>query len=236
MQIWWSTVRSARTLSHVTSPPIRVIILNDFEVVVRGLAGILEPFSDRVVIVELDVHVAASEDADVVLYDTFGAAQGEAIDAARILEDYRSQHLIVYSWNLNDALTQASLARGVSGYLSKQLGAEDLVAAIEQVVRGETVISPEPADGSVEEPASGDWPGRAEGLSEREAEVLAYVVQGLSNQELADRAYLSINTVKTYIRSAYRKMGVSSRSQAVLWGVDHGFRLVAKRIRPDTPE
>ena len=71
---------------------------------------------------------------------------------------------------------------------------------------------------------AGDWPGRAAGLSPREAEVIALITQGLSNQEIADRAYLSINSVKTYIRSAYRKIGVTRRTQAVLWGVDNGFK------------
>ena len=62
------------------------------------------------------------------------------------------------------------------------------------------------------------------GLSPREAEIIALITQGLSNQEIADRAYLSINSVKTYIRSAYRKMDVTTRSQAVLWGVENGFK------------
>jgi len=60
-------------------------------------------------------------------------------------------------------------------------------------------------------------------LSVREGEILRLISQGLSNQEIAERAYLSINTVKSYIRSAYRRMGVESRSQAILWAIDRGF-------------
>ena len=56
------------------------------------------------------------------------------------------------------------------------------------------------------------------------AEVVALITQGLGNEEIADRMYMSINTVKTYIRTAYRKMGVNSRARAILWGVDNGFR------------
>ena len=74
---------------------------------------------------------------------------------------------------------------------------------------------------------AGDWPGRAAGLSSREAEVIALITQGLSNQEIADRAYLSINSVKTYIRTAYRKIGVQKRPHAVLWGL-------ANHFEPDT--
>jgi DNA-binding NarL/FixJ family response regulator len=59
--------------------------------------------------------------------------------------------------------------------------------------------------------------------SEREAEILAFITQGLSNADVSARTYLSPNTVKSYIRTLYRKIGVSSRTQAVLWGIDHGF-------------
>jgi DNA-binding CsgD family transcriptional regulator len=70
---------------------------------------------------------------------------------------------------------------------------------------------------------TGQWPGREHGLTARESEVLALITQGLSNQEIAERTYLSINSVKTYIRTGYRKIGVGRRSQAVAWGMRHGF-------------
>ena len=71
---------------------------------------------------------------------------------------------------------------------------------------GEVVILAGDHETSVD--GAGDWPGRAAGLSPREAEVLALITRGLSNQEIADRAHVSINSIKTYIRSAYRKIGV----------------------------
>ena len=69
------------------------------------------------------------------------------------------------------------------------------------------------------------WTGPAstKGLTERESEILALITQGLSNAEVSARTFLSPNTVKSYIRTVYRKIGVSSRTQAVLWGVDNGF-------------
>ena len=75
-----------------------------------------------------------------------------------------------------------------------------------------------------------DWPGREEGLTEREAEIIALITQGKSNDEIAAVSYLSKNSIKSYIRSAYRKIGVTSRTQAVLWGVDHGFKIDAHNI------
>jgi DNA-binding CsgD family transcriptional regulator len=75
-----------------------------------------------------------------------------------------------------------------------------------------------------------DWPGRAEGLTDREAEILALITQGRGNAEIAAMTYLSPNTIKSYIRSVYRKIGVSSRTQAVLWGVHHGFAPTSHRL------
>ena len=112
------------------------------------------------------------------------------------------------------------ISGGAAGYLWKGTSAEGIVEALEAVSRGDVPRPPEQTEGVDE---VGDWPGRAEGLSAREAEVIALITQGLSNQEIAERAFLSINTIKTYIRTAYRKMGVARRSQAVVWGVQHGF-------------
>ncbi len=70
---------------------------------------------------------------------------------------------------------------------------------------------------------SGEWPGRHAKLSAREAEVLALITQGYTNNDIASRSYLSINSVKSYIRSAYRKVGVERRSQAVRWGMENGM-------------
>jgi DNA-binding CsgD family transcriptional regulator len=73
------------------------------------------------------------------------------------------------------------------------------------------------------EPRNGAWPGKDKGLTPRESEVIAMITQGLSNAEIANRASLSINSVKSYIRTSYRKMGVTSRTNAVLWGLQNGF-------------
>jgi NarL family two-component system response regulator LiaR len=68
----------------------------------------------------------------------------------------------------------------------------------------------------------GDWPGRSAGLSPRETEVIALIARGLSNQEIAERAHVSPHSIKSYIRGAYRKIGVERRTQAVLWALTNG--------------
>jgi DNA-binding NarL/FixJ family response regulator len=99
---------------------------------------------------------------------------------------------------------------------------------LERIHTGEVVVSPPPTKGCLS--VGQDWPGRSEGLSERESEILALITQGKSNREISVLTYLSPNSIKTYIRSTYRKLGVSSRTQAVLWGVEHGFRPQHRRI------
>jgi DNA-binding CsgD family transcriptional regulator len=101
------------------------------------------------------------------------------------------------------------------------LPARDFVAALEAINAGEIVFNEPPARARS---VSGlNWPGRTEGLTDRESEILALITQGKSNAEVAALTFLSPNTVKSYIRTIYRKIGVASRTQAVLWGVSHGF-------------
>lgn len=207
---------------------IRVAIVNDYELVVAGIAGILRRFPDQVDVVELDAGVAPEAEVDLVLYDSFGQAQGSALDIASLVGRTRAK-VVVFSWNTQPELVQQSLDAGASGYISKSVSGDDLVKQLVQIHGGDTIVpGEEDVDGAV-----GRWPGDEYGLSPREAEVLALICQGLSNDQICDRAFLSINTVKTYVRTLYRKIGVDSRTQAVLWGIDHGFRPDRARVRLD---
>ena len=210
--------------------PVRVALVNDYEIVVQGLARLLEPFRDRVALVEIDSGRPVAREVDVVLYDTFAQAQADTAALGHLLAPGRDAKVVVYSWNTQEQLVQAALDRGAAGYLSKGMPAADLVAAIERLHRGERVSDRRPAG----EDDAADWPGRREGLSAREAEVLALITQGLTNEEIARRTYLSINSVKSYIRSAYRKVGVTRRPEAILWGVRHGFE--PDRVRRPGPD
>jgi len=211
--------------------PIRVAIVNDYEIVVAGVAAMLAPHRERVSIVELDSNLPVLSDVDVILYDTFAAVQGDGVDLEDLVHGGDAK-VVIFSWNLGEQLVRAAIERGAAGYLSKGLDAEQVVAGIEAVQRGETVTPPE-STSSGERTANGEWPGRELGLSAREAEVLALITQGLSNQEIAQRTYLSINSVKTYIRTAYRKIEVTRRAQAVAWGMRHGFE--PDRVRSVVP-
>jgi len=211
--------------------PLRVAIVDDYEIVVAGLASALEPFTERVVVVELDSSLPVRSEVDVILYDTFGQTQGDGIDLSELVQGTGGK-VVVFSWNTQPELVDRALAQGAAGYLSKQLRADQIVSAIETVAAGRGVRPAREqlteAQEVVREHAA--WPGQEHGLSAREAEVIALISQGLSNQDIADRTYLSINSVKTYIRAAYRKIGVETRAQAVIWGLTHGFEPDRSRL------
>ncbi len=201
--------------------PICVALVNDYDVVLIGLAHMFDKYKDRVVVAEIDANHAVNDEVDVVLYDSFAQPEsgGEAIDA--IVRNARGRKVAVYTWNFAPELIESARRQGVDGYLSKTLPARELVDALERIAAGEKVFTEPPARAGT---AIGvDWPGRREGITDRESEILALITQGKSNAEVARITYLSPNTVKSYIRSVYRKIGVESRTQAVLWGIEHGF-------------
>jgi two-component system, NarL family, response regulator LiaR len=198
--------------------PIRLAIVDDYAVVIAGVASFLA--EQRIDVVETGASLPVISDVDIVLYDTFGQVQGEGID----LEDYvrdSGAKVVVYSWNLRRDLITQAVAGGASGYLSKVLTGPVIVEALERIMTGEIVILAGDHETSVS--GAGDWPGPSAGLSPREAEVVALIARGLSNQEIAQRAFMSVNTIKSYIRSAYRKIGVERRTQAVIWAMANGF-------------
>jgi DNA-binding NarL/FixJ family response regulator len=198
--------------------PIRLAIVDDYAVVIAGVASFLA--NERIDVVETGASLPVVSDVDIVLYDTFGQVTGDGIDLDDYVRDSGAK-VVIYSWNLEPDLIQRAIDSGASGYLSKVLTGPAIVEALERIMSGETVIVTGEHETSVG--AVGDWPGRAVGLSPREAEVLALIAHGLTNKDIAERAYVSPNTVKTYIRSAYRKIGVERRTQAILWAMDNGF-------------
>lgn len=212
---------------------ITIALVNDYEVIVRGVANMLRHYEREVSIIESDANRSVGRQVDVALYDTFAATQGDREEVRQLIANPHVGRVAVYTWNFDPRFAKAATAHGASGYLSKGLPARSLVRAIQRIHAGEVVVSPTPKQtgGAT---SGGDWPGREEGLTEREAEVLALITQGLDNAQIADRTGLSPNTIKGYIRSCYRRIDVTNRSNAILWGVRHGFTPDHVRIsRPD---
>ena len=202
-------------------PPITIALVNDYDIVVMGIAHILQQYQDRVVIAELDTNKAVSDMVDIVLYDTFGQPESDHDQISVLIRNPRTRRVAIYTWNFHPDLINSARKQGVHGYLSKALPARDLVTALEAIHAGDIVISDPPL--RTRSIAGLNWPGQSEGLTDRESEILALITQGKSNAEVATLTHLSPNTVKSYIRTIYRKIEVTSRTQAVLWGVRHGL-------------
>ena len=201
--------------------PIRVALLHDSRVVHAGLRHLTGPYSDRVLVLP---HTGASvQDAHVVLHGDHRPAQFARTTPASLE--------LVYGFRPRPEVVRAAVQRGATGYACKNWTARQLVSALEQVVGGWHVGGRVAAPSSTSpEPAATPDDVAEAGLSPREVELLRLVAQGLSNQDIAAEMTVSVNSVKSYIRSAYRKIGVTRRTQAVLWTLGHDLDRAPKRV------
>ena len=194
----------------MSTPRVTVAVQSPLPAVSRGLVAMLAERTEQVEV------VADHVDADVVLYDAHALADGDGADLERLVAT--SPAVIVAVRNgLRPALAAEAIARGAHGSVDLGSDRDALAESVVTAARRGRPAPDAPAERAFERL------GEEVGLTPREVHVLALILQGLSNQEIADRSFLSINSVKTYIRSAYRRIGVSSRSQAVVWCLQHGF-------------
>jgi two-component system, NarL family, response regulator LiaR len=210
------------------STPIRLALVDDYEVVLVGVAHMFDEYQDRVQVVEVETGEPVTTDVDIALLDTFAQSEADGGEVATLVANEHAARVVVYTWSFDQRLIDSALRQGASGYLSKTLPAAELVRALERIHAGEVVASDPPPRSHTT--VGLDWPGRTEGLTDRESEILALVTQAKSNTEIAAMTYLSINTVKSYLRTLFRKLGVRTRTEAALWGVSHGFAVESHRI------
>jgi DNA-binding NarL/FixJ family response regulator len=198
-------------MSTTGAEPIRVTIVNDFEIVVRGLAAMLAPFGSRVQVVELEAGGHPTQPTDVALFDTFAGRRRSLARIDELAADYDIGKVVLYTWDLPERFLQDIDTRSVDGVILKGLTGEQLVTALERVHRGEP-IGIDRADAADGTPA----------LTEREREVLALIALGSSNRQIASELYLSLDTVKTHVRKLFAKLGVRNRTQAAMAAQEHG--------------
>jgi DNA-binding NarL/FixJ family response regulator len=192
---------------------IAVGVYDEPELIVSGIHGMLARSAPPAQVVTLG-RDAEQAPVDVVLCDPVGRA--EQIEQYLALVAALTQApLLVFTWSNSPSSVRRSLAAGARGFVFKTAGSAELGAAVRALHRGETV-TPSSIRRTVT-PA-----GMAE-LSTRESEVLELICDGMSNQEIADQLFISVNSIKTYVRQIYQKIGVSRRAQAVAWGLAHGF-------------
>ncbi|HSV65148.1 MAG TPA: response regulator transcription factor [Mycobacteriales bacterium] len=205
--------------------PLRIVLVDDHEIVLQGLVAMLARFLGRVRIVGQAVDPVEAErvvlalDPDIVLCDVrLRGASG--LDLCRRLVELRpGLRVVLLSVYDDEQYLFQALRAGASGYLLKRVSGEELVQNLELVAAGETVIDPTLAGraaASAARLASGEfWPGARLGLTHRESEVLSLMVSGLSNKAIAGKLTVGDETIKSHVRSIYRKLNVNDRAGAV---------------------
>jgi DNA-binding NarL/FixJ family response regulator len=212
---------------------IRVLLADDQRVVREGL-GTLLGLLDGIELVgtaadgEEAVALAAEHDPDVVLMD-LRMPRVDGIEAIRRLAERGDRpRAIALTTYADDASVLGALRAGARGYLTKDAGAEEIRAAVEAVARGDAALDPAVQHHVVAAlagpaPSEPEAPELPDGLTPREAEVLALIAQGLSNTEIADRLVVSAATVKSHVNHIFAKAGVRDRAQAVTYAYRHGL-------------
>jgi DNA-binding NarL/FixJ family response regulator len=213
--------------------PVRIVLVDDHEMVIEGLKAMLAAFSERVTVVGQAVGadqaagVVAELDPDIVLCDV-RMAGSSGLDVCRQLRERDPERKVVMLSVYDDEqyLFQA-MRVGASGYLLKSISSEELVRQLEFAHRGQTAIDPGMAARAVDTAARLQrdefWPGARQGLTQRESEILALVVNGLSNRAIAAKLVIGDETVKTHLSSIYRKLRVSDRTGAVATALREGI-------------
>ncbi|MFI1012066.1 response regulator [Streptomyces sp. NPDC020965] len=207
---------------------IQVLLVDDHQVVRRGLRTFLEIQDDIEVVGEAAdgaEGVARAEELkpDVVLMDVKMPGV-DGIEALRKLRELANpaKVLIVTSFTEQRTVVPA-LRAGASGYVYKDVDPEALAGAIRSVHAGHVLLQPEVAGALLSQEEQSSGTGRGNTLTEREREVLGLIADGRSNREIARALVLSEKTVKTHVSNILMKLDLADRTQAALWAVRHGL-------------
>lgn len=207
---------------------IRIVIADDHPLIREGLRRILE-FEDGIeVVAEVGdgqgaINVARSMNFDILLMD-LNMPGVNGLEAGRVIRrEYPNIGILVLTIDDSDEKVFQVLQLGVAGYLLKDVDSKTLIQSIRKVYAGEPILSPS-VTGKLLDQISQPSPSKDTcGLSEREMEILHYVVKGASNREIGTSLFISEKTVKNHLSSIYRKLAVDDRTQAALKAVKLNF-------------
>ncbi|MHA0285843.1 response regulator [Mycobacterium sp. C3-094] len=215
------------------SAPVRIVLVDDHEMVIEGLKAMLAAFASRVTVVgqavgaEKAMGVVAELDPDIVLCDVRMQGSSGLDLCQRLRERDPGRRVVMLSVYDDEQYLFQALRVGAAGYLLKSISSEELVRQLEFVHTGATAIDPVMAARAVDTAARLQrdefWPGARQGLTQRESEILALVVNGLSNRAIAAKLVIGDETVKTHLSSLYRKLGVNDRTGAVAMALREGI-------------
>ncbi len=224
-----------------TVAPIRVMIVDDHGMVRRGLATILRVHPDLELAGEASngkeaLYLCEQTQPDVVLMDLVMPEVGGAAATRAIRERWPTVQVIALTSFQERELVRDALQAGAIGYLLKNVSADDLAAAIREAHEGRSTLAPEAIQALIQSEGQGAARDKdaAEtyGLTARECEVLALVVEGLSNPEIADRLVVSRSTAKAHVSNILSKLGVSNRAEAIALALQQHLLSDAKSAGP----
>jgi NarL family two-component system response regulator LiaR len=207
-----------------TAQTIQVMLVDDHNVVRSGLATFLRAYEDLELVGEAKngleaLNLCHKKKPDVILMDLM-MPEMDGIAATRaILADYPDIKIIAMTSFEEEQLVQGVLAAGAISYLIKNVTSDELAKAIREAASGRSTLSPEAARVLVQATRPTTQP--AWDLTEREREVLNLVVQGHSNQQIAETLFISLATVKAHISSILAKLQLSSRAEAIAYAIKH---------------
>ena len=202
----------------VSLSPIRVMIVDDHQMVRRGLATFLKVFDDLEVVGEADsgesaVPLCKKIQPDVVLMDMVMSDMDGAAATRLIRKHSPSTKVIALTSFKDEILVQSALHAGAISYLLKDVSANELAQAIRAAYAGHSTISAEATEALIHAANQDPIPG--DNLTEREREVLLLMVEGLNNTQIAGRLTVSPSTIKSHVSSILAKLNVASRTEAV---------------------
>lgn len=209
---------------------IRIVAVDDHELVRRGLLSYLSTESDLAVVGEAGTLAEAKEkiselQPDVILLDLI-LPDGLGSDAIPgLLEVSPNSKIIVLTSYLDDEKVVPAIKAGALSYLLKEVSADDLVAAIRAAARGEAVLHPIASRALTKELTGGGSSGQDAlwaSLTEREWEVIDLIAAGLSNKEIGDRLFITERTVKSHVSNLLAKLGVQDRTQLAIMRIKKG--------------
>jgi NarL family two-component system response regulator LiaR len=201
-----------------------VLLVDDHAMVRRGLAAFLKAFDDLELAGEAAdgaeaVERCAEVQPDVVLMDLMMPGTDGVVATRAIRQRFPTVQVLALTSFREEDLIHRALQAGAIGYLLKNVSAEDLAAAVRAAHAGRPTLAPEATQALVRAAVQPPVPGQD--LSPREREVLALLVQGLSNTAIADRLVVSPSTAKAHVSSILSKLGVTSRTEAVALAMQH---------------
>jgi two-component system, NarL family, response regulator LiaR len=209
-------------MTTTSSQPIRVMLVDDHAMVRRGLATFLKVFDDLELAGEADsgaaaVQLCAQVKPDVVLMDMVMPDMDGPTATRIIRQKFPQVQIMALTSFKEESLVQSALAAGAIGYLLKNISADDLAQAIRAAHAGRATLSPEAAQVLVHAASQPPVPGLD--LTERERTVLALMVEGLNNTQIAQQLVVSPSTIKSHVSNILSKLGVASRTEAVALAV-----------------